>query len=162
MAKEMQRCYVAAHNGILRLQKEGPLPEGIALLPADSLSTSKKLTRMMQALEASVRSRVRAEENERVQAWKQWIRDVWAETPGTVYRWIRGAGDATLQMLKKTDGTHTANIQEMDSVIRTVWRPINGRYAERPEPSVEQLMKEYRWHIRHIAMTAGVLTGEVI
>ena len=65
-------------------------------------------------------------------------------------------------MVKKSDGTCTANIAEMDSVFRAAWPPINGRYAEKHEPPVEQLMKKYRQHIRHIAMTARVLTGEVV
>ena len=124
---EVQRCWEAARNGILRLQKEGPVPEGVARLPADTLSTSKELTRMMEAREASVRSRAQAEEKAPVQAWKQWIDDAWTEPPGTVYRWIRGAGDAALQMVKKSDGTYKANIAEMDSVIRAAWQPTNGR-----------------------------------
>ena len=159
---EVQRCWEAARNGMSQLQKEGPLPEGVAQLPADTLSTNKELTRVMEAPEASVRTRARAKEKARVQAWKQWIDNAWAETPRTVYRWIRGAGDAALQMVKKSDGTYTANIAEMDSVIRAAWQPINGRYAEKPEPSVEQFMKEYRRHIRHSAMTARVLTREVL
>ena len=97
-----------------------------------------------------------------MQAWKQLIDDAWTKTPGTVHRWIRGAGDAALQMVKKSDGPYTANIAEMDSVIRAAWQPMNGRYAEKQELLVEQLMKEYRQQIRHCAMTAGVLTGEVV
>ena len=51
----------------------------------------------MEAPEASVQSRARAEERARVQAWQQWIDDAWtAQTPGTVYRWIRGSGDTAL------------------------------------------------------------------
>ena len=42
------------------------------------------------------------------------------------------------------------------------WWPINGGYAEKLEPSVEQFMKEYHRHIRHCTMTTRVFTGEVL
>ena len=144
---EVHRCLESARSGILRLQKEGPLPEGVALLPANTLSSSKDLPQLMEALEASVRSRARAQERAHVQAWEQWIDNAWTEMPVTVYCWIRGSGDAALQMVKKSEGTYTANIVEMDSVIRAAWQPLNRRYAAKPEPWVEQFMKEYRRHI---------------
>ena len=54
----------------------------------------------MAALETEVRARALAEERARVRAWKQWIDESWTTSPRVVYRWIRGAGDATLQMVR--------------------------------------------------------------
>ena len=81
--------------------------------------------RLTYALGTSVHTRVRAEEREWVKAWKQWINDSWADAPGVVYRWIWGSGDTTLQMVRKRNGEYTANIMEMDNVIRAAWRPLN-------------------------------------
>ena len=84
---------------------------------ADALYTSAELQRLTEALEAAVQTRARAEERARVRAWKQWINEAWDATPGVVYRWIRGSGDAALQMVKKPNGEYTANILEMDAAI---------------------------------------------
>ena len=88
---QVQRCWEAARNGISLLRKDGPLPNGVALLPADTMSTSKEVAQMMEALEASVQPRAQPEEKAHVQAWKQLIDDAWTKTRGTVHRWIRGA-----------------------------------------------------------------------
>ena len=76
----------------------------------------------------------RADERAGVQAWKQWIGDSWATTPGVVYRWIKGSGNAALQMVKKPDDTYTANVEEMDSAIWAAWKPIKRLYESKPEP----------------------------
>ena len=87
-----------------------------------------ELQRLTNALETLVHTRARAEEREQVKAWKQWINDSWADAPGVVYRSIRGSGDTALQMVRKQDGKYTANVAEMDDVIRAAWRPVNRRY----------------------------------
>ena len=81
---------------------------------------------------------------------------------GVECRWIRCSGDTSLQMVRKQDGEYIANIAEMDDMIRTAWRPVNGRYEASLDPLVQHFMQEYRQHIRHSDMTARVLTGAVL
>ena len=57
-------------------------------------------------------------------------------------------------MVRKGTGELTANIHEMDDVIREAWRPINMRYADRPQPSVTAFMNKYKQHIRGTPMEA--------
>ena len=60
-----------------------------------------------------------------------------------VYRWLRGSGDAALEMVKKPNGEYTGNISEMDEAIRVAWKPVNRRYESITEPSVDKFIK--RW-----------------
>ena len=82
-----------------------------------------------------------------MQAWKQWIDESWTTSPGVVYRWIRGAGDAALQMVRTPSGEITVNIAEMDEAIRAAWPQVKRRYETTPEPSIDKFMKEYRHHV---------------
>ena len=65
-------------------------------------------------------------------------------------------------MVRKGTGELTANIQEMDEVIREAWRPVNMRYADRPEPSVTAFMNRYRQHIRGSPMEARRLDAQTL
>ena len=65
-------------------------------------------------------------------------------------------------MVKKTDGMYTTNIEEMDSVLRALWKSINMRYETEPEPSVDKFINEYRHYIRPGEIKARVLTGAVL
>ena len=119
------------------------------MLPQDTLCSSQALEQLMEALEAAVRARAQAEETARVQAWKHWIDESRSTSPGIVYRWIRGSGDAALQMVKTPSGEFTAKIAEMDEAIKAVWKLVNRCYETTSEPSVDKFMSEYRQHIRH-------------
>ena len=130
--------------------------------PRDKLCSAQGLEQLMAALEAAVRARALAEEWVRVQAWKQWIDESWTASQGLVHRWIRGAGDATLQMVRTPGGGFTASIAEMDEAIRAASAPVNRRYEARLEPSVDKFMKECRHHARHSTMKARVLTGDIL
>ena len=67
-----------------------------------------------------------------------------------------------MQMVRTPSGEFTANIAEMDEAIRAAWAPVNRRYEASPEPSVDKFMQEYRHHVRHSAMKARMLTGDVL
>ena len=41
-----------------------------------------------------------------------------------VYRWVKGNEDPSLVMLAREDGTLTANMGEMDALVRVAWGPI--------------------------------------
>ena len=160
----VEQCWLSAHRGMDQLQQERPPPplEGIVVPSRDRLCDARTLEQLMAALEAAVRARALAEERARVQAWRQWIDESWATSPGVVYRWIRGAGDAALQMVRTPSGEFTAKIAEMDEAIRAAWAPVNRRYEANSEPSVDKFMQDYRHHVRHSAMKARMLMGDVL
>ena len=116
--------------------------------------TAAELAGLRDALEREVQRTARKEKTEHIQAWKSWARGAWSQKQGDIYRWIRDHADAPLHMVRKGTGELTANIQEMDEVIREAWRPINMRYADRPEPSVTAFMNKYKQHIRGTPMEA--------
>ena len=43
-------------------------------------------------------------------------------------------------MLAREDGTLTANVGEMDALVRLAWRPIMRKYADRDEPDEDPFM----------------------
>ena len=47
---------------------------------------------------------------------------------------MREAGDAPLQMVRRTDGLFTVNIAEMDEVMRQALKAINLKYESQPDP----------------------------
>ena len=78
--------------------------------PRDKLCNTEAPEQLMATLEAAVRAWAVAEERARVQARKQWIDESWTRSPAVVYQWIRGAGDAALQMVRTPSEGFTANI----------------------------------------------------
>ena len=97
-----------------------------------------------------------------MQAWKQCMVEFWTTSSGEVYRWIRGAGDAALQMMRTPSEEFTVNIVEMDKAIRAAWVPVNRHYETTPELSVDRFMKEYGHHVRRRAIKARVFTGDML
>ena len=63
-------------------------------------------------------------------------------------------------MVRKSMGELTANIEEMDEVIRDAWRPVNMRYADRSEPSLTAFMDRYRQQIRGSPMATQRLDAQ--
>ena len=55
-------------------------------------------------------------------------------------------------MIQQPGGELTANIDDMDKVIRGAWRLVNLKYEHRPEPLVEIFMQHYRKHMRRSPM----------
>ena len=57
---------------------------------------------------------------------------------------LRPAGD----LPGPADGTPTANLHEMDSLLHDAWWPINRKYAEAAEPDPAQFLRRYGRHVR--------------
>ena len=64
--REVKQCWHSARKGPERLQREGSLLEGVAMLPEKTLCSGKEL--LMETLEAAVPTRAKAEEQARVKA----------------------------------------------------------------------------------------------
>ena len=75
---------------------------------------------------------------------------------------MRDGGDTVLQVIQQPDGELTANIGDMDEVIRGAWCPVNLKYEHRPEPSVEAFMRHYQQHVWSIPMQARCLDGSAL
>ena len=160
--RDVEDCWRTVCRKIRRLQELDGLPEGVALQDAKRPGTAADLAGLRGALEREVQRTARKEETECIQAWKSWAQDAWSQKQGDIYRWIRDRADAPLHMVRKGTGELTANIQEMDEVIRESWRPVNMPYADRPEPSVTAFMNNYRQHIRGSPREARQLDAETL
>ena len=62
-------------------------------------------------------------------------------------------------MLAREDGTLTANVGEMDALVRLAWGPILRKYAEKEEPDEDLFMARYGKHVQHTPMEVTDLTG---
>ena len=77
--------------------------------------------------------------------------------------WLRDDAFAPLVVfLARPDGSATANVREMDGLLREAWGPMNRKYAEAPEPCPEAFMAKYRRYLRKIPMLASQLTGGLL
>ena len=62
-------------------------------------------------------------------------------------------------MLPTPDGTATAKIAEIDSLLQDAWRPIYRRYATDAEPDPTAFLCRYGHHVRRVPMIASRLDG---
>ena len=80
--------------------------------------------------------------------------------PGGFYRWLGNDDFApTVVFLSRVDRSATAEVREMDALVREAWAPINQKYAAVPEPCLEAFLRAYGRHIRGVPMAAQPLTG---
>ena len=71
-------------------------------------------------------AQVQREDRERVQAWRAWLQAEWGTKPGAVYRCLKKEGfPPPVVFIARADGHLTANVREIDEVLRAVWGPIN-------------------------------------
>ena len=59
--RKVERCWQSARKGLITLQREQSLPEGVAVPPTDALYTGADLKQLTEALEAAAQTRPRAE-----------------------------------------------------------------------------------------------------
>ena len=64
---------------------------------------------------------------------------------GALFREFRDAEEAPLSILKRTDGTMTGNISEMDKLLQEAWLPIFAKHdvTDEPEPCPRRFLDEY-------------------
>ena len=84
----------------------------------------------------------------------------WETQPGAVYRWLKEEGfSPPLVFIARPDGTPTANVREMDELVRAAWGPINRNYAEGPEPCPQAFLAKYGHLLHRVPMLAKQPTG---
>ena len=59
--------------------------------------------------------------------------------------------------IPRPDGPPTANVRQMNELVRAVWGPINRKYAEAPVPCSEAIMAKYGHLLHRVPMLAKQL-----
>ena len=87
----------------------------------------------------------KAIQKQRVRDWKERMRMYMVEKPRRVFDWCKAKLVEKTTMLKRADGTLTADLREMDSLLRdtSAWGGIFRRYADRPEPAWDVFRDRY-------------------
>ena len=70
----------------------------------------------------------------------------WTTSRKDVYRWVKDRQDPPLKILQRTDGSMTASVDEMDSMVREAWSSIMRKYADTAEPDAEGVRQAH--HLR--------------
>ena len=147
-----------------RLQRVHALGDEYAALqvpdPPDRLPPAAELRGLRTALQGRIRTERQRGDKDRLQAWRDWLDEAWSSKQGAVYKWLKGESFAPpVTFLVRPDGTPTANLREMDSLLQDAWRPINCKYAEAAEPDPAEFLRRYGRHVRCVPMISGPLTG---
>ena len=129
-------------------------------LPRGTLAGSARVTADSSGLAGGIRTERQRGDKDRLQAWRDWLDEAWSSKQGAVYKWLKGESFAApVTFLVGPDGTPTANLREMDSLLQDAWRPINRKYAEAAEPDPAEFLRRYGRHVRCVPMISGPLTG---
>ena len=147
-----------------RLQRVHALGDEYAALqvpdPPDRLPPAAELRGLRTALQGRIRTERQRGDKDRLQAWRDWLDEAWSSKQGAVYKWLKGESFAPpVTFLVRPDGTPTANLREMDSLLQDAWRPINCKYAAAAEPDPAEFLRRYGRHVRCVPMISGPLTG---
>ena len=114
----------------------------------------------LQHLRRLAAAQVQREDRQRIQAWRSWLQVELGTRPGAVYRWLKEEGfSPPVVFIARPDGSPTAEVQEMDDLIRAAWGPINRKYAEGLEPCPEAFMAQYGHLLHRVPMLAKRLSG---
>ena len=134
-------------------------PQAVANAGAP-VPSAAALDECIEQLKRLAATQVQREDRERVQAWRSWLQAEWGTKPGAVYRWLKEEGfSPPVVFIARPDGTPTANVQEMDELVRAAWGPINRKYAEGPEPCPDAFVAKYGHLLYRVPMLAKQLTG---
>ena len=103
-------------------------------------------------------AQVQREDRERVQV-QAWLQAEWGTKPGAVY-WLKEEGFLPpVVFIARLDGTPTANVREMDELVRAAWGPINRKYVEGPKPCPEAFLAKYGHLLHRVPILAKRLGG---
>ena len=75
--------------------------------------------------------------------WREAMRTALREEPGKVYRACRGKTRASTAFVARADGSLTANLAEMDTLLREAWGKVFRLYATRPEPEWDEFVASF-------------------
>ena len=127
----------------LRRLQQLLLDELIVPLCADAgrVPQTNELLAVQAQLHQLTAKQVAKENRRRVQHGLDTMDKAWMEKRRSMYRWVKGKEDPPLVMLERDDGTLTANVAEMDELVRLAWGPIIRKYEDMEEPDDELFMQ---------------------
>ena len=122
---------------------------------APSLEATAAVVTAVRARTAAVH---RADRDARTQRHRSWVQT--ATQTGKIFQALRGDQLPPATMLKRSDGTFTADLPEIDGLLRTAWDKIFRLYASTPEPEWTPFFQRYKPHIQAFPMTMTDLTAD--
>ena len=100
-----------------------------------------------------------AQRRSRQQRRKSWVQESLHHEPGRLFSYLSGEYSPPMVMLRKSDGTSTANPAEMDEILREAWGPIFRMYSAVAEPDWAPFADRFGRYIRRIPMALADLTA---
>jgi hypothetical protein len=100
-----------------------------------------------------------AQRRSRQQRWKSWVEESFHHEPGRMFRYLSGEYSPPMVMLRRADGTSTADPAEMDNILRVAWDPIFRMYSAIAEPEWAPFADRFGHYIRPAPMTLSDLTA---
>ena len=123
------------------------------------IPAARKLLHVLRA-----RARVVSKEacTARKTAYKQYYNSLFTEDRRTLLQLIKGSSQASADsMTRPSDGTLTADVSEMDSILQSAWEPILRLYSDTsPEPDYAPLAAEFGTFIQKHRMRVSDITGQ--
>ena len=126
----------------------------------DSPATAEELRRFEVVLQGKVCTVQAHEDGARLRVWREWLGEAWSTSQGAVYRYLNDESfTPPVTFLTRPDGTATANLREMGSLLQDALWPVNRMHAAAPEPDPVEFLRRYSHHVRRLLMLASPLTA---
>ena len=98
-----------------------------------------------------------------VATWQAWLQEEWETQLGVVCWSLKEGGFSLPELfLMCPDSSLTANVWEMDGLIRDMWGPINRMYAKAPLPCAVAFVAKYGHLLHRVPILAKPLTGDYV
>ena len=118
------------------------------------------LEALVTQCEGELAKAVRVRQQERVSAWKERLRNDWAQSRRQAFAWLRNEPFSSVSLVKRPDGSLTGNLHAIDRIVQDAWLPIFGKYREQPEPSWQAFRARFGPYIRHCPLELQPLSGD--
>eukprot|EP00663_Eupelagonemidae_sp_cell21sb_P000872 gene872-484_t len=110
----------------------GPLRQASDIPQADAVAEAA------EAAHRAVMTHAGQMRTAHVQRWKERMQNAAAHRPRDIFAWCAETQRQTVSSVLRPDGSVTANVAEMDDIVRTAWAPIFNKYPDGiPEPAWE-------------------------
>eukprot|EP00660_Eupelagonema_oceanica_P019356 gene19356-biopygen31077 len=98
----------------------------------------------------------------RVALWKEELRNSFLLKPGKVFDICKGTRRSEVSMMKRTDGTFTGDVLEMDKLLRDAWCKIFRLYPDEqhPEPPWHPFAQRFKNYIPNNPMEVTDITAQ--
>ena len=125
-----------------------------------TLPNSAEVEQALQGLRGLFERQLAEQRHHRRHTWSMWVQQAWHSHPGRLYKYTKGEHPASAPLLRRVDGTSTANATDMDEILQKAWAPIFRIYADKPEPDWTAFYVRFRAYITSVPMELSDLTGQ--